>query len=261
MNRETFLDLIPAYALGALDTEEREAFETLLANDAEAQKMLAEYQALTDSLILITPAQTAPSHLKDDLRKRLAAQRKTETPPAPIKTIPMSESSLPEPKPVRRNRALGGLLALAAMLVVVFGVAWFLSRNQQALSPQELYASLSAQEGAVSVALVPDPAQEQISGTLIAAPDGSQAVIQVSNLPVLPADQTFQLWLINNQSSIQSGGLFQATQAEETTYIVVPLETSLQNYQAFAVSIEPAGGSPFDDQPTTTPIFAVPVNT
>jgi anti-sigma-K factor RskA len=252
MNRETFLDLIPAYALGALDTDEREAFEALLDNDAEAQKLLAEYQALSDSLVLITSARTAPAHLKNDLRKRLAAQRKIETPQ--IKVLPPYES-----KPANRNRTLGGLLALAAMLVVVVGVAWFLTRNQQTQSPQELYASLSAQEGAIRVAVVPDPAQEQITGTLVAGADGKQAVIMVNNLPALSSDQTFQLWFIDNQSGVQSSDLFTAAE-NEATYIVVPLESPIADYQAFAVSIEPAGGSPFEDKPTTTPIFAVPVN-
>src|SRR5690349_9153281 len=126
MNRETFLDLIPAYALGALDADEREAFETMLANDAEAQKLLAEYQGFTDLLVLTTPAQPAPAHLKDDLRKRLTEQRKTSKPVPEIITLPKS----PQPVPVRRsNRTMAGLLALAAMLAVVFGVAWFLTRS------------------------------------------------------------------------------------------------------------------------------------
>lgn len=252
MNRETFLELIPAYALGALDPDEQEAFEALLAHDAEAQKLVAEYQALTDSLVLITPAQPAPSHLKDDLRKRLAAQRKSE--PPQIQPLPPSESKL-------SSRTLARLMALAAMLIVVFGAVWFLTRGQYPPSAPELYASLSNQEGAIRVAVVPDPTQEQITGMLVAAPDGRQAVIRVNNLPVLAPDQTFQLWLINSQKRIQSGGLFQAAQAEDATYIILPLESPLQDYQAFAVSIEPAGGSPFEDQPTTPPIFAVPVNT
>lgn len=254
MNRENFLDLIPAYALGALDASEREAFEAFLTNDTEAQKLLAEYQALTDSLILLTPAQPAPARLKDDLRKRLAAQRQFEPPK-------MTVLPRPEIKQPRSSRTLAGLLALAAMLVVILGAVWLLTHDQQNMSPEALYEMLSSQQGAISVAVVPDAAQGQITGTLVAAPDGKQAVIRVSNLPALTADQTFQLWLINDQSSIQSGGLFHADQADKATYIVLPLKIPLQDYQAFAVSIEPAGGSPFEDKPTTTPIFAVPVNT
>jgi anti-sigma factor RsiW len=75
MNRETFRNLIPAYVLGALDEVEREAFETQLANDPEAQWLLAEYQVLTDMLVLMTPVQPTPTHLNTDLRRRLAALR------------------------------------------------------------------------------------------------------------------------------------------------------------------------------------------
>lgn len=255
MNRETFLDLIPAYALGALDADEREAFEAMLANDAEAQKLLAEYQGFTDLLVLTTPAQPAPAHLKDDLRKRLAAQRPTSAPVPEITALPKP----PQPVIARRsNRTVAGLLALAAMLVVVFGAAWFLTRNQQKPSAQELYDSLASQPGAFSMTVVPDPSQQQITGDMVAGPDGKQAVIKVSNLPALSSDQTFQLWFIDDQSSVHASELFNGDNNEQATYIVLPLNAPIQDYQAVAVSIEPEGGS---EQPTTTPIFAVPVTT
>jgi len=79
MDRNDLLDLIPAYALGALDAEERAAVETLLATDAEAQQLLAEYQGVAETLMLTAPARPAPAHLQADLKARLAAQRESTT--------------------------------------------------------------------------------------------------------------------------------------------------------------------------------------
>ena len=49
MDRETLLDLIPAYALGALDSEERAEFEAWLSTDSDGRRLLAEYQAVFDT--------------------------------------------------------------------------------------------------------------------------------------------------------------------------------------------------------------------
>src|SRR5262245_35245263 len=92
MDRNTLLDLIPAYALGALDADERAEVDAFLATDDEARTLLAEYQAFTDSLVFSVPARPAPAHLNADLRQRLATSR-----PQPTATVPKSESELVPP--------------------------------------------------------------------------------------------------------------------------------------------------------------------
>lgn len=245
MDRETLLDLIPGYALGALDADEQREVEALLAQDAEARALLAEYEEMTDMLVLAVPAQAAPAHLSDDLRRRLRGD-----------SAPASSRPLPAAKPV--TPLLPRLLALAAMLAVVIGLAALLASLQPA-TPEgaQLYTQLAGQENAMRVALVPNEEQPQLEGELVAVPGSTQVVIEVRNLAVLPEDQIYQLWIVGPEG-ITSGGLFNAAE-DAPTYVVVPITLPVENYAAFGVSLEPAGGSPFPDRPTGSGVFRVPL--
>jgi anti-sigma-K factor RskA len=252
MDRETLLDLIPAYALGSLDAEEQQLVEALLAEDSEAQQLLAEYQAITDLLVLAVPVQPAPSHLQADLRQRLAQRREPETPAAPVVAVP--RPVLPAvTSPLRR------WLALAAILTVIFGVVALLNSLQTPdLSGEALFSQLAAREDVIRVALVPGEDMTQLAGELVAVPDGTEAVIAVSNLPVLSEDETYQLWLAAPDGVI-SGGLF-AAESDGATYIVLPITRPVSSYNGFGVSREAAGGSPFPDRPAGTGVFRVPLS-
>lgn len=275
MDRQTLLDLIPAYALGALDAEEYTAVAVLLETDTEARRILAEYQAIADHLTLATPARRAPAHLQDDLRRRLAAQRQpsvaapapTSEPvqtyssgaaasrnsgkPAAPTTFSTAPTVTPEIKIVRRN--IWPLVAAAAAVVVVIIGALVLLRPRDA--GEQLYSQLVAQADARRI---PISASEDFAtnGELVMSGDGGQAVIRVSAMPSLNADQTFELWLVDDNGA-RSGGTMKLTSPETTYYIVLPLEKSALDYDGFGVSIEPEGGSPDPNGPTGPRVFGV----
>ena len=71
-----------------------------------------------------------------------------------------------------------------------------------------------------------------------------------SGLDEAPAGQTYQGWLINSETDIRSAGLFQAN-ADGTAVLVV--SGDLPAAQAFAITLEPDGGSA---QPTVLPTAA-----
>lgn len=235
MERETFLDLIPAYALGALDNDERAEVEAWLADDAEAQALLAEYQAIADALVLGTPARTAPAHLGDDLRQRIAAR-----PPAQQRS---SGASIP-PLMLR-------WLSAAAILVIIFGVTWALSQLQappaDEVCPdtQTLYRQIISAPDYLRVSLSPGEEFTSVGGDLVADPSSNAAIMHMKNLPPLDETQTYQLWLAG-PDQVVSGGLFQQTGSD--TCIILPLEYPLEQYNGFGVSLEPAGGSPNPNQ-------------
>ncbi len=243
MNRETFEELIPAYALGALDDDERREFEALLADDPEAQRLVAEYQSFTDLLVLTTPARPAPTHLQADLRQRLAK---------PSNITPINAS----PAAARRVSALPTMVALAAVLAVVIGVVYMLARGQ-GTSARDIFNQLAAQPDTVRVALAPQPGFEIVAGELVT--DRNQAVICMDAMPPLEADQAFQLWFAYADSTLQSSDTFQP-QPNGETCVMVPVAEASAEYQAFAVSIEPTGGSPDPTQPSGAVVFTVPVN-
>lgn len=242
MDRETLLNLIPAYALNALDPEERAAVERALAADPEVRQRLAEYQAVADALALAAPARLAPEHLQADLRARLAASPPRR--PAISRWAPFGSWA-----PV----ALG----IAAALVVILAAVLLLIQPETDPGAQ-LYARIAAQPDARRLALTPAMA-DVTGGELVMTADGGQAVIRVDQLPVLGDEQTFQLWLVD-ATSTRSGGLFRSERAAGPHYIVIPLDKPAADYQAFGVSLEPAGGSPLPDGPSGPRVFRVSLN-
>ena len=247
MDRETFLDLIPAYALGALDNDERVAFETLLGQDAEARALLAEYEAVAQALPLTASFQAAPDHLGDDLRRRVTASRPASNPAAP--------------QAAAKNSPLFKRWLLAAALVaVLLGVSVVYTLRQRATSQevcpntQSLYQQIVASQNALRLPLNVAEEFPGIGGDLFADPDLNAAILHVKDLPTLDTNQTYQLWLAGAGPTI-SGGLFNG--AGTDTCIVVPLEAPLAQYTGFGVSLEQAGGSPDPNGRTGPRVFNV----
>lgn len=245
MDRHTLLDLIPAYALGALDPDECNAVEALLRTDAEAQALLADYQAVAAHLALTAPDQAPPDRLAADLRARLAADRAARV-------------------AWRRRWRIGLLAAAAAAFAVVIVGALLLNRGGAAepspMPPANLYLELAGQEGASRYTIVPDEGNEGIEGELLVAAQGDRGVLRVAKLPALGADRVFQLWMIDQEGTRTSGGVFTADPAGEPVYLHVPFSAPVTAYQGLGVSIEPIGGSPYPDRPTGPRVFRVPLS-
>lgn len=249
MDRETLLDLIPAFALGALDDDDRAAVEALLATDDEARRLLAGYETISEALVLAAPARRAPAHLGADLRARLAARRETPQPAPALSVVPTS---------ARRSalvRLWAPLAAVAAVLAVVAGVV--LNRQPVSDGGAQLYAQLAAQAGVRRVPVTSD--FDALNGDIVIAPDGTRAVIKVARLPAIESNQTFQLWLVDESGSAD-GGLLDFASTEGPNYIVVPLAKPAGEYRAFGVSIEPAGGSPLGNKASGPRAFAFILN-
>lgn len=234
-DHEHLLDLIPAYALDALDAEERAALEARLAVDAAARQLLAEYEQVAGQLALTAvPVQPVPPGLTDDLR-RLVRSRAAA-------------------KPGGRRRLWAAVAAAAAILLILAVVL----RTPPAADPAGTFASLQAQADAHRLPLqAAADVAAALTGELVVAPDGSQAVIRVSDLPAIRPDQTFQLWLRDVDGQVVSGGLFQAS-GDADTYLAIPLAgRPADQFAAFGVSLEPAGGSPFPDRRSGPRVFSV----
>ncbi len=262
MTREEFLDLIPAYALDALDPGELAEFEALLAQDGEAQRLLAEYEAVAAHLAFEAPAYPAPEHLEDGLRQRLAARYTT---PDQDWTLPARPpGSRLAQHPTWRAVVLPLAATLAAVLVLAVGVLVVLLNAPRPGGPpigeaERLYRMLDARADTARFSLQAGEVTDRVSGELVAAADGARAVIAISGLPAISPEQTFQLWLRGSDESVQSGGLFRASTGT-MTYVTVPLrDRSLADLAGVGVSLEPAGGSPYADRPSGPDVFLIPL--
>ncbi len=124
MTREELLNLIPAYAIGALDDNERIALEKLLETDTEAQQIMQEYTAIAEVLTFAVPERPAPAHLKADLKARLAARPKNVAEEAPVSVGEASK----KPRLISMPNIL--LASAAAILVVVIGIGIILTQTK-----------------------------------------------------------------------------------------------------------------------------------
>jgi anti-sigma-K factor RskA len=243
MDRNDLLELIPAYALGALDPEERAAVEALLKTDAEAQTLLAEYQGVTESLAFTVPARRAPAHLQADLKARLAAQRT-----APMaESIPTPPPASPRPTLQKRSLPLWApvMVAIAAALAVIVGALLFFQPQEP--SPEQVFETIAALPDALRY-----PVQTGAAGEVVVAPDG-RAAVRLTDIPAIDSDQVLQLWVVKPDGPV-SVAVF--TWADPAGVYYALVRSITPDDQAVAFSREAAPGRTTEQGPTEVVVVA-----
>ena len=228
-------ELLGAYALDAVDDNERRLVEELMRLDPRVAREVDEHRETAAALAWSTAAPPA------DLWDRIAA---TLEGPAPA---PSGE--LARVIPMQRRRWPGVLgaaaIGVAAALVVVLAVGLFRRDDTQA-------TMRAAMEHAVE-----SPDARQL--TLRNETDSAQADVVLdaeghgfvagSTLPQLPSDRTYQLWGVIDGRAISLGVLGHRPGIE-------PFSAE-GNLTALVVTNEVAGGVPTDGNPVGA--FSAPV--
>lgn len=233
--------LIGAYALDALDDLERARFERHLA---ACEPCRDEVAGLRRTAVRLADAAAVPPppRVREQVLARAHVTPQVRTTLAP---------ATPEPQ-VRTTGRRVWLAAAAVLAVVSVGsgvTAW-----------NEHEAARQAQADAQRITgVLADPSARQVhapvagggQATLVVA--GDRAVLAGGGLPALPADRTYQLWVIRDKQ-ITSAGLGPQGQDAAGTWSR-PVD-GVNPGDLVAVSVEPTGGSA---QPTTTPVVALKV--
>lgn len=245
MNRQDLLNLIPAYALDALDDDERQQVEGLLVHDVEAQVLLRDYQQITEVLDLALPQHSPPAHLRDNLKARLKQPKKPEN---------ISISTAPKRPAHVLNFPIVALVSVAVIAVIIgIGVVLF---QQPAINPSEVvYNDLIATDDFQSHSIIPDFDTEPI-GQLVVSGDGTIAVLRIETLPALEDNQSYQLWTITEDGTADAG-VFHWETGHGPYFVAV--DPTIENLRAFGMTVEPEGGSPLGDEPSGTRLFAIEV--
>ncbi len=157
----------------------------------------------------------------------------------------------------RHRRRWVQVLAAAASVVLLVAVAVLGATN---VSLRNQVDELEAQRETVEQILTASDATvatgeaDGRSGRVVVAPSQELGVFFASGLEPAPEGQTYQGWLINSDTDIRSAGLF-VPGADGNAVLV--LTGDLPAAQAFAITLEPEGGSA---QPTELPpLLAVPL--
>lgn len=226
-------DLTAAYALDALDTDEREQYEAHLAQCERCRGELATLGEATTALALAVPAPAPPARLRSRILDAAAAERANVVP------LPMRRVWL-----TRATAAAASVAACAAIGLGVWGATVSNDLSQQ--------KALNAQtELATQILLDPASQKTNLRGGqgMVAVDATGRAALVVDRLPAAPAGKTYEAWVIPPGGSAQRAGLFKGG----GSMTMVPLEQNVPAGSVVAATVERSGGV---SKPTGTPIFS-----
>jgi anti-sigma-K factor RskA len=257
-------ELFPFYALGAVTEEERAEVEAYVQANAAALARLEAAVAAADNLAFLAESMAPAAPVKDNVLAY--ARRRPHLAAAPTSPAP---TALPTWWQRWRQGVVLPLWAGLATAAAVVLFIWLLSLQTTisnlegqvaALRPlettvpelqeqvQTLQRALEQQDeilavlpGGRGLSIAGTEVQPDAMGQLVVGADGQTAVLAVSNLAVLPDDQTYQLWLIGEDGPV-SEGVF-TVDAEGEGLLTVRAASAVFSYDTIGISIEPEGGS------------------
>jgi anti-sigma-K factor RskA len=106
---------------------------------------------------------------------------------------------------------------------------------------REVVATLTSSD-AVRITLVAAQAPPQPQGKAIYVRNRSSLVFIANNMPALPAQKSYELWLIPTSGAPIPAGVFKPDAHGSATVIQPPLPAGVEA-KAFAITIEPEQGS------------------
>jgi anti-sigma-K factor RskA len=262
-SRDQFRELIEAYALGALDPEDRAGVTAHLATGcAECAKALGESQWLVSQLASLAPEAQPSDILRGRLMKTVraeAAEAKTPAQAAPA----TSKSVIPV--------WMWGAVAAVLLFAIYNAYEARVTKSAIQLTRAALEQQIQLQQESVrqlelarrEAVILTDPKSVKIA-MLAGSKDlpALQAtwhqelgiVVSGQKLPVPSGNRTLQLWLIPKTPGAKPmpSLTLRPDASGKFDLLVANPPDSPSGTKALAITEEPEGGSP---QPTTTPIW------
>lgn len=238
-------DLLPGYALDALDDADRRAVEHLLASDADARRALDEYRDVVASFAVEAEPPAA-------LRASVLAQ---------VRGTPQVGPGASTGAPVAEPGSGGDVVDLAGRRRRRWGVAVAAAAAAVAIAvPTTIAVQVSAErdrlreQTQVVAEMLADPDSSILRGSVEGGGEASVLVagddmfFRAEGLPELDADRAYQLWVVEGDGSVSSAGLLALRDGGATSLV------RGRHGVGMAVSVEPESGS---EQPTTAPIVVL----
>ncbi|MFH5886038.1 anti-sigma factor domain-containing protein [Halalkalibaculum sp. DA3122] len=246
-----FEELCAGYVLNALEPAERSEFEEMLASaDPGQRKFYREMRSAANNLAFNTnrvePSPAVKRNLLQVINEDIEEQESTDREPVDWQKFAIAAS-------------FALLLVTLSLLFYAFNLNSELeTRNQQLARQEQTITQLETEIeqknemlsilGARQIDMVIMQGMEaspQGYGKVIWDAEQQQALLQVSNLPPVPADKEYQLWIIRDNTPI-SAGLFAVNDPKKDAFFKIeqmePADKQATN--AFAVTLEPRGGMP-----------------
>lgn len=249
--------VIESYVMGLASEAERQEFEANCSQYPEIAEARNAFEMALESHLL-NDSTEAPLLLKDQVQEKIRSSA-PET----------SSTGLNEEKPPVRSTGPWRWLAAASVVLLAVSVYWTLTTNRK-------YQELKSKNTALreSIQRVNDEITAIRGGSgagpksdfkMASIAEGSNASVSiywdtlskdvyliVKNMPQPPTDKQYQLWAIlpqEGEAPIDLGMI--ELRQERLLYRM----KNVQNAKAFAITLEPKGGSP---KPTGQPMVSSP---
>ncbi len=236
---EQFAEDLALYALGGLQGDERVALEKHLAKCSACRRELEQLRGDMALMALSAAGPTPPQRARQRLMDAVAREPRAGT--------------------VRTRRAWWAPLPWLATAALALVAGWFWRQSDQlAQRVAELENESSGQQvqlqrardvvetltatDAMRVTLVAAKTPPQPQGKAIYVRNRSSLIFLASNLPALPPQKAYELWLIPASGAPIPAGVFKPDAQGSATVINPPLPAGVEA-KTFAITVEPEQGS------------------
>jgi anti-sigma-K factor RskA len=236
---EQFADDLALLAVGALQGDERVALEKHLEGCAACRRELEQLRGDTALLALSVAGPAPPRRARERLLKAVAKQPRA---------------------PGARSRSWSWTLIpwFAAAAFALAAVFFFQQSDRLSQRLAELQSQSAQQQAqlerarevvstltstnAMRVTLVAAQIPPQPQGRAIYVRDRSSLVFIANNMPALPPQKAYELWLIPTSGAPVPAGVFKPDAHGSATVVEPPLPAGVEA-KAFAITVEPEQGS------------------
>ncbi|MFE5554745.1 anti-sigma factor domain-containing protein [Streptomyces sp. NPDC056544] len=236
--------LTGAYALDALEPEERAAVERHLADCVSCTQEVREFSETVTRLGLAVAAPPSAA-LRDEVMRRIATVR--QEPPSTVRAA-RGGHVRPRWRPVPSwalAACIAGAVALGGVAVAQYEQAE--DARQQAQQARLTNDAVGSVLASADARVTTAPLRGGAVGTVVVSAARNQAVFAASGLPAPPSGKVYQLWYDGGGGKMRSAGLMDDGAPATATLLDGPVNTA----SGMGVTVEPAGGSP---QPTSAPV-------
>jgi anti-sigma-K factor RskA len=268
-HNEHFEELCSGYVLNALDEDEHAEFEEMLEDATDEQLRLFQALWSTANQLAFTVEANEPSEaVKERILDQIQDASEPDSSTTPVTSIEEESTETQKDEDRSFNWPAFAAAASFALLIVSLSLLFYsfnlsseIDQKETVITDQEtriteLTNELEQKEEMLAILESREVDMVLMSG-LEVNPDGygkviwdsekQQALLQVANLPPVPTDKDYQLWLIRDNKPV-SAGVFAVNDNSDNFFKIEEMaQADEQSANAFAITMEPKGGVP---QPT-----------
>jgi anti-sigma-K factor RskA len=227
-------DLLEAYSLGCLDPREARHVSAHLRGCPQCRSELARWDVVTACIGYAAPPLSPPpdfeSRLLATYRAEMTRSKRLEAPPRSLRfLLHLTGKFLVSPS------IAPAALAACLLLIAVLGAL-------DVVLLRRIGFPAFRGESSVAVSLRGTASAPSANATVFFSGRKTTGVFVVSRLAPLPPGREYQLWMYKDDERI-NGGVFSVDDAGAAAFSV-SAPYPLSECRAYAVTVEPAGGSP-----------------